>query len=100
MGLAVTTEGDMPLPTVKRGQHADRQSHRAAIAIGKQLHAIEELKRKVDAARLAGLRRVVLSPENAEDWHALPNAVKTCVEGVFVDNVQQLLAAMFYPLPQ
>ncbi|KAL3084439.1 hypothetical protein niasHT_036324 [Heterodera trifolii] len=77
MGLCgYGSEGDMPLPTVKRGQHADRQSHRAAIAIGKQLHAIEELKRKVDAARLAGLRRVVLSPENAEDWHALPNAQK------------------------
>ncbi|KAL3085710.1 hypothetical protein niasHS_009651 [Heterodera schachtii] len=71
-----------------------------AIAIGEQLHAIEGLRRKVEAARLAGLRRVVLSSENAEDWHALPAAVKTGVEGVFVDNVQQLLAAMFYPLPQ
>ncbi|KAL3085708.1 hypothetical protein niasHS_009649 [Heterodera schachtii] len=71
-----------------------------AIATGEQLHAIEELQLKVDAARLAGLHRVVLSSENADDWHALPAAVKTGVEGVFVDNVQQLLAAMFYPLPQ
>ncbi len=51
------------------------------------------VKEKVLAARRAGLRRVILPKENRKDLQDLPDPVREEMEFVFVEKVEDLLAA-------
>ncbi len=51
------------------------------------------VKEKILAARRAGIRRVILPRENRKDLVALPEEVKAEMELVFVERVEDVLAA-------
>jgi ATP-dependent Lon protease len=51
------------------------------------------IKEKVLAARRAGIRRVILPRENKQDLVALPEEVKSEMELIFAERVEDVLAA-------
>jgi ATP-dependent Lon protease len=53
------------------------------------------IKEKVLAARRAGLKRVVLSRENAKDLRDLPEEVRAELEFVLVEKLSEVLDVVF-----
>jgi ATP-dependent Lon protease len=51
------------------------------------------IKEKVLAAHRAGLRRVILPRENEKDLAELPDPVRADLELVFVEQIEEVLAA-------
>jgi ATP-dependent Lon protease len=57
------------------------------------------IKEKVLAAHRAGLKRVILPRRNERDLEDLPADVRQALEFVFVDTVDEVLAAALTPRP-
>lgn len=55
------------------------------------------IKEKILAARRAGIKRVILPRENQKDLTSLPEEVKTEMELIFVERIEEVLAAAFTP---
>jgi ATP-dependent Lon protease len=51
------------------------------------------VKEKVLAARRAGIHRVILPQENAKDLRELPEHVRTDMEFILVERIEDVLAA-------
>ncbi|KAL3071714.1 hypothetical protein niasHS_016389 [Heterodera schachtii] len=66
-----------------------------------QIRGIEELAEKATVASEedAKIKRLVMSHENQQEWEALPPNTKGEVEGIFVGNVNELIAQVFKPIP-
>jgi len=60
-----------------------------------QVLAIGGLREKVLAAQRAGLKRVVLPHENADDLEDLPAETKHEIEFILVDSIEEVLAVAF-----
>ncbi len=56
------------------------------------------IKEKVLAARRAGLRRVILPARNEKDLRELPDHVRKEMEFIFVERIEDVLAAAIPPL--
>jgi ATP-dependent Lon protease len=57
------------------------------------------LKEKVLAARRAGLKRVIVPKPNQSDLHELPEQVKADMEFIFVERIEEVLAAAIPGVP-
>jgi ATP-dependent Lon protease len=57
------------------------------------------VKEKVLAARRAGLRGIILPKENQKDLRELPDDVRAELEFVFVERIEEVLAAALPDLP-
>jgi ATP-dependent Lon protease len=53
------------------------------------------LKEKVLAARRAGIRRIIAPKRNQKDWPDFPDEVRNEMEFIFVERIEQVLAAAF-----
>ncbi|MDT8444455.1 MAG: S16 family serine protease, partial [Desulfuromonadales bacterium] len=53
------------------------------------------IKEKILAARRAGINRVILPHENDKDLSSLPDQVRTGMELIFVERIEDVLAAAF-----
>ncbi|KAL3108369.1 hypothetical protein niasHT_014518 [Heterodera trifolii] len=66
-----------------------------------QIRGVEELAQKALVASEEDdkIKRLVMSRENQQEWEALPPNTKGEVEGIFVGNVNELIAQVFKPIP-
>ncbi|KAL3116876.1 hypothetical protein niasHT_003400 [Heterodera trifolii] len=66
-----------------------------------QIRGVEELAQKalVASAEDDKIKRLVMSRENQQEWEALPPNTKGQVQGIFVENVTELIAQVFKPIP-
>jgi ATP-dependent Lon protease len=53
------------------------------------------VKEKILAARRAGINRVILPLENDKDLSSLPEQVRAGMELIFVERIEDVLAAAF-----
>ncbi|KAL3103570.1 hypothetical protein niasHS_000753 [Heterodera schachtii] len=78
---------------------ADSAVTAAVDAFAPMVIGVGELELKAEGVVAAGLTRLVMAQENEEDWAELPAVLTEQLEGVFVNNLDQMVDAMFLPLP-
>ncbi|KAL3073827.1 hypothetical protein niasHT_036844 [Heterodera trifolii] len=77
---------------------ADSAVTAAVDAFAPMVIGVGDLDLKAEGAVAAGLARLVMAQENAADWAALPAVLTEQLEGVFVNNLDQMVEAMFLPV--
>lgn len=61
--------------------------------------AIGGLKEKTLAAHRAGIRTIIAPLENQRDLHEIPKKIRSQVEFIWVENMDQVLAHVFFETP-
>ncbi|KAL3071243.1 hypothetical protein niasHS_015506 [Heterodera schachtii] len=66
-----------------------------------QIRGVDDLALKalVASEEDEKIKRLVMSRENQQEWEALPPNTKGQVQGIFVGNVNELIAQVFKPIP-
>ena len=70
------------------------------ITLRGQVLPVGGIKEKVLAAHRCGLRKIILPKRNDADLEDLPDEVRKSLEFVFVETVDEVLAAALEPAPE